>query len=66
MRISIKTLDLACVGGLLVLAVGGTGLALKIAGVHAARVERHNGAVEERLAELAQARTEIAADEYRR
>jgi len=55
-----KTLDAACLGGLLALAIGGSFVVAGIASAEARRIERHNAAIEARSQELKQAQSVLA------
>lgn len=61
MNVNLRTLDIACVAGLLALALGGGVIAAKSAGASAGRVERWNAAVRARLEELGEAQSVLAA-----
>lgn len=55
MKLNAKTLDMACIAGFLVFAVGGSVLALRSARAYAGRVAHRNRSVEERIVELKKA-----------
>ena len=60
MRITCKSLDVACLSGLVVLAVGGGVLAVRSAGGHAKRMESRNESVEARIGQLREAQLALS------